>query len=145
MRPGIWEVFLIPYLCGFACQFIKFINHFFFRRGVRIKSFLELGGLPSAHSAASVSLATMMGLRYGIASPFFIVTLFLTLYIMGEAALVRGRTGLHAEVLDDILKNIPEGEKIKPDKPLRPIGHTPVEVIMGMLFGFFFSFALLGG
>ncbi len=144
MTSNLWHLFFLPYLSGLACQLIKIFNHWIMRKRFKftLNNLLELGGLPSAHSSATITLTTLIAIYYGIESPLFIISLFLSIFIMGEAFVVRGVISRHSE----LIKKLAE---INPQKGLAPsnlpgkIGHTPLEVVVGVIFGVFFALAFL--
>jgi len=144
MTSNLWHLFLLPYLSGLACQLIKIFNQWIMRKRFKftLNNLVELGGLPSAHSSATITLTTLIAIYYGIESPLFIISLFLSIFIMGEAFVVRGVISRHSE----LIKKLAE---INPQKGLAPsnlpgkIGHTPLEVIIGVIFGVFFALAFL--
>ncbi len=145
MNSNLWHLFLLPYLSGFACQLIKIFNHWIMRKkfNFTLNNLLELGGLPSAHSSATITLTTLLAIYYGIDSPLFIISLFLSIFIMGEAYVVRGVIGRHSELIKKLSDKIPK-EELKILLPQRKIGHSPMEVMMGLIFGMVFALAFAG-
>jgi acid phosphatase family membrane protein YuiD len=144
MTSNLWHLFLLPYLSGLACQLIKIFNQWIMRRRFKLtlKNLLELGGLPSAHSSATITLTTLIAIYYGVESPLFIISLFLSIFIMGEAFVVRGVISRHAELIKELAK-INKKKELDPSKLTGKIGHTPLEVIIGVIFGVFFALAFL--
>lgn len=145
MNSNLLRLFLLPYLSGFACQLIKIFNHWIMRKKLNftLNNLLELGGLPSAHSSATITLTTLLAIYYGIDSPLFIISLFLSIFIMGEAYVVRGVIGRHSELIKKLSEKIPQ-EELKLLMPQRKIGHSPLEVMMGLIFGMVFALAFAG-
>ncbi len=144
MTSNLWHLFLLPYLSGLACQLIKIFNHRIMRKRFKLtlKNLLELGGLPSAHSSATITLTTLIAIYYGVESPLFIISLFLSIFIMGEAFVVRGVISRHSELIKE-LAEISKKKELDQSKLTGKIGHTPLEVIMGVIFGVFFALAFL--
>ena len=99
--------------------------------------------MPSAHSAATITLTTLIAVYYGIGSPLFIISLFLSIFIMGEAFVVRGVISRHSELIKKLAEMNAE-EVIDVTSFPGKIGHTPLEVIMGVIFGVFFALAFAG-
>ncbi len=145
MNSNLWHLFLLPYLSGLACQLIKIFNQWIMRKHFEftLNNLLELGGLPSAHSSATITLTTLIAIYYGISSPLFIISLFLSIFIMGEAYVVRGVISRHSELIKKLAKTIPQKE-LDPTRLSQKIGHSPVEVIIGLIFGVFFALAFAG-
>jgi acid phosphatase family membrane protein YuiD len=145
MASNLWRLFLLPYLSGLVCQLLKIFNHWIMRKKFKftLSNLLELGGLPSAHSAATITLTTLIAVYYGIGSPLFIISLFLSIFIMGEAFVVRGVISRHSELIKKLAEINPQ-KGLDPSKLRGRIGHTPLEVIIGIIFGVFFALAFIG-
>ncbi len=145
MSSNLWRLFLLPYLCGLSCQLIKIFNHRIMKKkfNFTLNNLLELGGMPSAHSAATISLTTLIAIYYGINSPLFIIALFLSTFIIGEAYVVRGVISRHTQLLNKMVKINGKKELAEVNLTGR-IGHTPVEVIAGVIFGLVFALAFIG-
>ena len=140
---GKFDLLLLPYLSGMATQLIKFINSLIKEREMNFKKLIEMGGIPSTHSAASVTLTTLIGIREGLFSVFFALSLFLTIFIMIEATGIRRIAGRHAVAINRIVKSQPDSDTYYGNL-LVPVGHTPFEVLVGSVFGFLFAFAFGG-
>jgi acid phosphatase family membrane protein YuiD len=145
MISNVWRLFLLPYLSGLACQLIKIFNHWIMKKRFKftLNNLIELGGLPSAHSAATTTLTTLMAIYYGIDSPLFIFSLFLSVFIVGEAFVVRGVISRHSELIRELAEMNVKKEWVSDNFPGR-IGHTPLEVTIGIIFGMFFALAFIG-
>ena len=103
------------------------------------------GGMPSSHSSLVAALATSVGLREGIGSNLFIVTLALALIVIRDSLGVRRSSGVQARSLNQLGKEVSERFGI-PYHPVKEIqGHAPLEVLVGALLGTFIAtaFALL--
>jgi len=145
MTSNLWHLFFLPYLSGLSCQLIKIFNHRLMKKRFKFtfNNFLELGGLPSAHSAATATLTTLMAIYYGINSPLFILSLFLSFFIVGEAFVVRGVISRHSELIRKLAGATAKKELLSDNFPGK-IGHTPFEVAIGIIFGVFFALAFIG-
>lgn len=102
------------------------------------------GGMPSSHSAAVTSLSTSVGIVDGVGSSLFAVSVVFSAIIMFDAAGVRRHAGEQAVILnriieasDGMFKELAGGSKGKELKEL--LGHQPIEVLMGGLFGILLS------
>ena len=58
-------------------------------------------------------------------------------------AVVRGVISRHSELIKRLVEINPQ-EGLAPAAPPGKIGHTPLEVIIGVIFGVFFAFAFIG-
>ena len=89
------------------------------------------GGMPSAHTATSVALLTIVGLKDGVESAIFGVALLFCLIVMYDATEVRRSCGEQGRAIHAIIKEM----KINIKKPLVAMGHTPLEVLVGAVLG----------
>ena len=96
---------------------------------------LGTGGMPSAHSAAVVSLVVCVGKELGSNSPLFALCLLFALITMFDAQTWRRSIGFQAKILNKIMEDLQEGKKIKDDRLRELVGHTPTEVFMGAVVG----------
>ena len=126
-----------------AAQITKFLVTLGRDGTVNFKRLVELGGMPSAHSASVAALSTGVGMEQGVASPLFGVTVFYSLMTMYDAAGIRRSAGRQAEVLNRIVDEIKIEKKVREERLLELLGHTPFEVIVGAALGI--AFGLAGG
>ena len=116
----------------FVAQVLKTILHLIMYKKLDFERMYGDGGMPSGHSATVASLATMCGLTCGLASVEFAIAAILAIIVCHDATGVRRETGRHAEVLNHLLKSLEDGEPVDL-KEL--VGHTPLQVFMGILIG----------
>jgi acid phosphatase family membrane protein YuiD len=103
---------------------------------------LSPGGMPSSHSALVTSVTLSIGLQEGFASPLFALSFALGMIVVYDAAGVRRQAGIHAERINAMMKSLFEGSGI-PEKELKEVlGHTPFEVITGVILGVLISLVL---
>lgn len=88
------------------------------------------GGLPSNHSAIVSSMAALIALREGLASPAFGVALTLAFIVLLDANSLRRQVGRQAAQINRLAAR--QGES--PDLRER-MGHTPLEIAAGILVG----------
>lgn len=89
------------------------------------------GGMPSAHSATVVAVATVVGLRDGIDSGLFGVAALLAAIVMYDAVMVRRSSGRQGDILAQLLLHT----KSKIVAPRFAKGHEPLEVVVGAVLG----------
>lgn len=89
---------------------------------------LGSGGMPSAHSTFVIALLTAIGIKNGIRSDLFAVTLVLSIIVIYDAMNVRYQSGLHAKALNKI--NSHEDYSLN-----ESLGHTPLEAFAGGIVG----------
>lgn len=88
--------------------------------------------MPSAHSATTVSLVTIIGLIDGVNTPVFAVAALLSAITMYDAMTVRRSSGEQGLAITTFLTQM----KSKVKLPRVAKGHTPSEVLVGALIGF---------
>lgn len=93
------------------------------------------GGMPSSHSALMTSTTLAVGLYYGFDHPTFALGVAITMVVTYDAAGVRQQAGIHAQRINVIFEELLRGHPIN-EKDLRVVlGHTPLEVVGGILLG----------
>lgn len=90
------------------------------------------GNMPSAHSATTVALLTVIGLKDGLSSGLFGLALIFTSVVIYDAVMVRRSSGEQGESLTALIKE--QGSSVRLPRVAK--GHTPVEVIVGSIMGF---------
>ena len=128
----------------FIAQVLKTIIHCLINRKLDIHRLVGDGGMPSGHSATVTSLAVTSALVYGTGSFQFAVSAVLALIVCHDAMGVRRETGKQAIVINELVEAF-EALKIKdlPEVKLKEfVGHTPIQVLAGILVGVVNSFIL---
>jgi len=93
------------------------------------------GGMPSAHSAAVISLVVCVAKEAGTASILFAVSILFALINIFDAQTWRRSIGSQARILNRMMSDLQEGKKIEEAKLRELVGHTPIEVLIGGLVG----------
>ncbi len=94
------------------------------------------GGMPSSHSAFSVSLAVAIGFEEGFASPIFALAAAFSIVVMYDATGIRRSAGQQAAILNKIVDKIGHEDITETGKRLKELlGHTPVQVFAGAALG----------
>ncbi len=107
--------------------------------------FVGTGGLPSAHAAAATALASSVGLYQGFNTPVFALATLLAVLVVFDAQGVRRASGKQAEILNKILDDMYWKKKIQEDRLKELLGHTPIEIITGLMIGIFMSLLFYRG
>jgi uncharacterized protein len=94
------------------------------------------GGMPSSHSALVCSAMLSIGFFHGFETPLFALSVAVTMIVVYDAAGVRREAGRHAERINILIEELFSGQPISEKQLKEVIGHTPVEVIAGVLLGF---------
>ncbi|KAI3720394.1 hypothetical protein L6452_21310 [Arctium lappa] len=136
-RPVYMNYALISALVAFAlAQSIKVFTTWYREHRWDLKQLIGSGGMPSSHSATVTALAVAVGLQDGLGSSTFATALILACIVMYDATGVRLHAGRQAEVLNQIVYELPAEHPLAESRPLRELlGHTPPQVIAGGMLG----------
>lgn len=141
----ITNPFLITAISSWAiAQVLKAIINAVIHKKFSLERLFGDGGMPSGHSATVTSLAVTTALTYGTGSFQFAISAILAIVVCHDAIGVRQETGKQAVVINEILKtyNILAEDK-HPDVKLKEfVGHTPVQVVAGVLLGIVNAFVM---
>ncbi len=96
---------------------------------------LTTGGMPSSHSSLMTSTTLAIGLYHGFANPLFALGVAITMIVVYDAAGVRQQAGIHAQRINVLFDELLHGHPINQKDLREVIGHTPLEVIGGILLG----------
>jgi len=127
---------LIAALIAMAlAQLIKPLVHLWMYKEWDPVQMVSSGGMPSSHSAFVCALALVTGMRAGFDSEVFAVAAVFGIIVLYDAANVRWQSGLHAQRINQILRELFSGQPISEDTLKEVIGHTPRQVYAGAIFG----------
>lgn len=93
------------------------------------------GGMPSSHSALVTAMATRVGMDYGVDSGLFGVAAVFAGVVLYDAAGVRRAVSHQARILNRMLDEMIEYQRLDEKRLLELLGHTPFEVFVGLLLG----------
>ena len=121
----------------FIAQVVKVLIHWAIYKKLNIERFYGDGGMPSGHSATVSSLMVVCGLACGTDSAIFAISAILALIVCHDAMGVRRETGKQAVLLNELTKAFSAlaDEKLPEVKLKEFVGHTPIQVIAGILIG----------
>ncbi|MCB0117994.1 MAG: divergent PAP2 family protein [Anaerolineales bacterium] len=97
--------------------------------------FFAAGGMPSSHTALMVSGTLAVGLYEGFDNPIFGIAVAITMIIAHDAAGVRRQAGKHAERINVLFEELLQGHVLSEEELKEVIGHTPLEVVGGIILG----------
>lgn len=128
---------LLAALLSFVlAQTIKVFTSWYRDRRWDLKQLVGSGGMPSSHSATVTALAAAIGLQEGFGGSMFAISLVIACVVMYDAFGVRLQAGRQAEVLNQIVYELPAEHPLAESRPLRELlGHTPPQVIAGAVLG----------
>lgn len=105
--------------------------------------FFTAGGMPSVHTATVAALASSFFLQEGVTSLSFAILVF-SLIIIHDAMSVRWLVGQQSVMLNKIMTTLRKEGKLSPRKMEEIMGHTPAQVIGGIVLGLFVSVIVYG-
>lgn len=120
---------LVAWLSAHAIKYVISVNHKE-KRSLRAHLFIS-GGMPSSHSATVVAMTTIIGLKDGVQTGLFGLSVLFSMIVMYDAMKVRRSAGEQGEALVKLIK---EGNS-KIAVPRIAKGHEPIEVLFGALLG----------
>ncbi|MCM8780168.1 MAG: divergent PAP2 family protein [Candidatus Omnitrophica bacterium] len=129
------HVLLITLIVWLSTQFIKVILSALREKKFDFRWFIGTGGMPSSHAAGASALATSIGLSQGFDSVIFALAATFGVVVFFDAQGVRRATGRQAHILNQIMEDIYFRGKIQEKRLRELIGHTPLEVIFGIIIG----------
>jgi hypothetical protein len=97
--------------------------------------FFTTGGMPSSHASLITATTQAVGLYYGFDNPTFALGVVITMIVTYDAAGVRRQAGIHAQRLNVIFDELLKYHRLNEKELREMLGHTPLEVIGGVLFG----------
>ncbi|MCL4352422.1 MAG: divergent PAP2 family protein [Firmicutes bacterium] len=127
------RVLITAVLAVASAQLLKFVIYAWYKKRPRLERLIGSGGMPSSHSAMVSALSTAMGFQTGWQSPLFAVSCVLGFIVLYDAIGVRRTVGLQSKYLNRMSDS---------DEFPEFVGHTPVEVLMGALWGVFIGILL---
>ncbi len=133
------RVFQSTFLAWALTQVIKFLIELIFRRRVNLRLLTSAGGMPSTHSAAVSGLSTAIAVHDGTGSSLFVLSVVFAAITMYDAAGVRRAASIQARILNQIIDELFQGHPISETRLRELLGHTPIEVAVGMVLGIVIS------
>lgn len=137
---SIWSAFW----AWFGAQLTKMAMSFRNTRRIDFRYLVSTGGMPSAHSSLAAGLATSVGVEAGFGSPFFALALVFASIVMFDAQTVRRAAGHQARLLNQIVDELFEHHHLSEQKLAEFLGHTRLEVFMGLLMGILIALLVHG-
>jgi acid phosphatase family membrane protein YuiD len=133
---------MAAFISVIAAQMIKVPIYLITHRSWNFKLGFSTGGMPSSHSAAVSSLTAAVGITDGVSSSAFAIAAVVSAITMYDAAGIRRHAGFHASLINRIARKLAVTDKDHtPHVELKELlGHRPVEVLAGAVFGIVVSF-----
>jgi len=129
------RIFIAAILGWFVAQLIKVpIEYVRFRR-LNWGLWFSAGGMTSSHSSLITSTTLAIGLYEGFGTPVFALAFAVAMIIIYDAAGVRREAGRHAQKINALIEEMMQGHPISEKRLKEVLGHTPPEVIGGIVLG----------
>ena len=134
------QILTASLLSWFIAQVLKTIINFILLGKFQLERMWGDGGMPSAHSATVCAMVIATARSEGFGSAIFAVAAVVAIITMHDAMGVRRETGEQAKVLNKMIEQwIDVTEKNAPflqNMHLKEmVGHTPLQVVAGVLLG----------
>ena len=132
------RVLFAAVLAWLVAQILKVLLEWLLHKRLSAERLWGAGGMPSAHSAMVCALTVSMARFYGVSSPVFALSVMFSFVTIYDAMGVRRETGEHARLLNKYLKQMKSQDDGDPSPEIdlkEYIGHTPMEVLAGVLLG----------
>ena len=92
--------------------------------------------MPSAHTAFVISLATTIAYFDGVFSTTFAISIVLSYIVIYDAANIRTNIGYNGKIVNQLIKEVPGIEEENYPILKEIVGHRPIEILIGAIFGF---------
>lgn len=134
------KILMVSMIAWILAQLLKMLVYYCILKEFSIERMFGAGGMPSSHSALVVSLSTAIGMVEGVESTNFAIAVVLAGVVMYDATGVRQAAGKHAKAINRIVKQLSSKHTFDDISLKELLGHTPIEVIVGALLGFFVAY-----
>jgi len=128
-------VLFVGIFAWFLAQFLKVPIQYILYRKVNWGLWFSSGGMPSSHSALMSSITFAIGMFNGFDTPIFALAFAVSMIVIYDAAGVRREAGRHAEKLNILVNEFFSGQPISEKQLKEVIGHTPAQVLAGIVLG----------
>ncbi|HNS07702.1 MAG TPA: divergent PAP2 family protein [Anaerolineaceae bacterium] len=127
---------LIACIMGWlVSSLLKIPTYYSIHRRINLKQAFGTGGMPSSHAATVTATTLAIGLFSGFDHPAFALAVAVSMIVIYDAAGVRREAGYHAVIINRLIDEYVKGPLIDQKKLKEMIGHTPLEVVGGVISG----------
>ncbi len=133
---------IIAIIAWAIAQSLKFVITGVKEKKMDFTLLVTTGGFPSSHTAIVSALATSIGLNFGLASPFFAISVVMASVVMSDARGIRRAAGKQAQILNKIIDDLYQKRELKLERLKELLGHTSFEVFSGAILGIFIALLL---
>ena len=129
-----YKYIIIPIITVVATQIIKFLIETIMTKKINLYRLINgNGGMPSTHTAFTTSLAFSIGIGNGYDSPIFAVAFVFAIITAYDSMGLRLESSKHAVAINKLMEY--NGLNINSVTLKEMLGHKPLEVFIGILFG----------
>jgi len=136
------QVLFAGLISWFFGQFLKVPMEYLINRRINWGLWFSSGGMPSTHSSLMVSVTISTGLNFGFDSAIFAVAFAISMIVVYDATGVRRQAGIHAQKINQIFEELLRGEPIEIEQLKEVLGHTPAQVVGGVILGIIVALTL---
>ncbi len=135
----VWELFankiiqsvIFAYL---SASIIKILLKYIAYDELDFMMFFRTGGMPSSHTASVTAMTTAIYFTEGT-SNLFVLSLIVSMIIISDAVGVRRAAGKQAQIINKMVHDYKYFKKFKTKRLYELLGHTPKQVLMGLILG----------
>ncbi len=131
----MYKIVVIPLAVGLIAQVLKFSIKLIRGKKFTLSLILSYGGMPSTHTAFALAVLIIVGLYEGIFSAVFAVAMVFTILIIRDALGIRRYLDKHSQSINKLIAALPNGQRNGLASYCEEIGHTPLEVGLGIITG----------
>ena len=143
-----YRILLCGLIAWWLAQALKVPIGFLMHRRWNWALAFSAGGMPSSHSSLVTATTFAIGLFSGFDTPAFALAFAISMIVVYDAAGVRRQAGIHAQRLNILIGELFSGQPISEEQLKEVLGHTPRQVVAGVLLGLLvpliYYWALLG-
>ena len=134
---NIWEnhALIAGLLAMIIAQLLKPFVHYWITHEWDFIQIISSGGMPSSHSSFVAATTLVVGLRSGFDSDIFAIGTMIAIIVTYDAANVRWQSGLHAQRINQLVRELFSGQPLSQELLKEVIGHTPRQVYAGVILG----------
>lgn len=130
------KILLISLAAGLFAQILKVILKSIKARNIKVSTFDDYGGMPSAHSAFLTSLLTAIGFYEGVLSTSFAISFVIASILIRDAVGIRMELEKQGKIIKKIVNANNFEKEINAEGELADrMGHTYPEIIVGGIMG----------
>ena len=116
-------------------QIIKVPLHYWRSKQWDWALLFRAGGMPSSHASLLIGATHAIGLSAGFDSPLFALSVAISMVVLYDATGIRRQAGIHAALINAMLRDLAAGNPLKQEQLREVLGHTPLEVLGGLFLG----------